>query len=191
MVVAAVVGAFGCGQTVRVHAPPRSQLSVGEEEPVLVPEDGAVDVRVPVGYLDPRFELRSEAGEADDEGEVLESGRLPRESLSGGWAAPVVGATVCGALPLGCCGFCIANPELLAVAPLTCTSPQLAEANSNTLRTTMDSPSWLTVPTMILCAGSAGLCLALLPLTMRVTDEITLLDEDSPLPEQSSEVMLW
>ena len=185
LLLCALVLASACGQTVRVRAPPGSSLALGDEEPVPVPQSGTAEVRVPIGYLDPGFEL------SDEDGTVVRDGRLPRDDLSGWWAAPIVGTTLCAAMPLSLCGFCIANPELIAVAPLACLSPQLAVASSNTLSTTLDSPSWMTVPTMILCAGSAGACLALLPFTLRVTDEINLLDEDSPLPEPSGEAMLW
>lgn len=184
----------GCAQTVLVHAPPGARLQVEEEPPVVVPAEGRVEVDVPVGYLDPGFSLAVEHDAPAVEG------HLARTALNGWVAVPIASATLCASLPLAGVGFCLANPAVPVSLCLAGSGNSVLLGSAvATVGAAADAPTWATIPTAVLCAGSAGVCLFAMPFALRVSDEIVLerdgdtrvpAEDDAP-PLADKEAMLW
>lgn len=170
--------ASSCSYTATVRAPARGALAL-EGEPVGDASPGGSEVEVPLTYLDPTF-----AFAPDEEGAPELSGTLPRTRVD-----PLAAASLCACsgLAVPACatlGVLAANPTacVVCLAPL---GDVFLISGTNALRTTPESASWATVPLVAGCALLGFAPLALLPLALRVPEEVELPLAPVPLPSSS------
>lgn len=156
-----------CTYTTTASAPARGALWIDDEPAGEVSPEGA-EVRVPVTYLDPTWRLSPDEDDRADASGVLARTRLEPVTTASLCSCSALAVPACGAL-----GVLLANPStcVLCLAPL---SEVFFVSGTNALRTTADSASWATVPVVAACALVGFAPLALLPLTLRVPEEVEL-----------------
>lgn len=147
--------------------PARGELWINDDVAGEVSPGGS-EVEVPVTYTDPTWSLYT-----DDDDVADGSGVLERTDLDPFTTAGLFGCSSLLVPPCVGAGFCVANPTVfvLLLAPL---NEVLFVSGLNALRTSVDSPSWPTVPVMVGCALLGLTPLLLLPFALRAPDEISL-----------------
>ncbi|MFZ9887171.1 MAG: hypothetical protein ACO3JL_06690 [Myxococcota bacterium] len=173
--------AGGCAYTVTARSDHAGELIVDDKPPQRV-RVGENDVEVPVTLSNPTWQLFASdeaiaAGAAPlAEGEFLRSRLAPLPTTS------ICTASACFSPVCAGAGFCLANPGA-AVGCLAPANSSFLVFGLNALVTSLDNPSWSTLPAMAACTMCGLAPLALLPFVLRVPDELEL--ELPPLGEHS------
>lgn len=163
--------ASACSYTTSVKAPEGGELWIEGERAGEVSPEGA-EVEVPLTFQAPTWELYLDEDDTVDATGTLARTRLDPLATSSLCACSALSVPACGALGVLC-----ANPAAFAL----CLAP-LGEvfllSGANALLTTADNASWATVPVVTACTVLGFAPLLLLPLALRVPEEVEL-----PLPE--------
>lgn len=168
-----------CTYTTSAKAPARGELWIESERAGEASQEGS-EVQVPVTYLDPVWFLYLDEDDTADASGTLARTRLDPLTTSSLCACSALTVPACGAL-----GVLLANPAgcVLCLAPL---SEVFLLSGTNALRTTADDASFATAPLVAGCALLGFAPLALLPLALRVPEEVELPLLGGALPSSST-----
>lgn len=172
--IALALSAGGCTYTVAARSDRGGELVVEDQPPQRV-RAGSNDIDVPITWSNPSWQLF-----ADEDALAAGSPPLAEGVFERARVAPLPATSLCGTsacLGPGCAGvgFCLANPGA-AIACLAPVNPGLLVFGFNALVTSLDNPSWSTLPAMAVCTLCGLAPLALLPLVLRVPEETELVE---------------
>lgn len=174
----AALFASACSYTTSAKAPAAGELWIEDQRAGEVSPEGE-RVKVPLTLRDPTWQLYLDEDDTPDASGVLPRTRLDPLTTSSLCACSSLSVPACSVV-----GFVCANPAVCVVclAPL---GDAFLLSGINALLTSADSASWATVPLVAACALAGFAPLGLLPLALRVPEEVEL-PLAAPLPSPSA-----